>query len=73
MRLFCQKQGNFLTSRQKRVAEREAHVTLQETEALEHTIEKKTAKKKTAAETCSPESHDCYACNEFTLLCRTTL
>lgn len=46
MRLFCQKQGNFLTSRQKRVAEREAHVTLQETEALEHTIEKKTAKKR---------------------------
>lgn len=40
MRLFCQKQGNFLTSRRKRVAEREAHVTLQETEALEHTIAK---------------------------------
>lgn len=40
MRLFCQKRGNFLTSRQKRVAEREAHVTLQETEALEHTIAK---------------------------------
>lgn len=40
MRLFCQKRGNFLTSRQKRVVEREAHVTLQEKAALEHTIAK---------------------------------
>lgn len=40
MRLFCPKQGNFLTSWQKRVAEREAHVTLHETEALKSRLAK---------------------------------